>query len=161
VGGFFAGQWTVDLGYGPHLGPDPLSGYCLAGPGGCEGLSLCFKARTWSYQEINAAFLTLHAHQRECFELVVGKSPPRLYGRLAFPMDIQNFACEMQKFLQRTAKEYHGGAGKQEPPFKPPWWDETDWEARERQLWIQEHEERKKDGRIAATKILGRLKEEV
>jgi hypothetical protein len=158
VGSFFGSQWAIDLAYGPHLGPYPLDGFCLAGPGGMVGLSLCFEPRDWTYREINEAILTLHSCQDECFQLVTQGNAPRLAGRLPCPMDLQNFCCETQKFLPQTAQNaYLGGAGRQSPPTLPVWWHEKDWEEKERAEWVADYQERKRAGNVAAT-LIERLK---
>jgi hypothetical protein len=157
VGGFFAAQWALDLAYGPHLGNITLDNFCLAGPGGKEGLSLCFMPREWTYAEINQAILILHEHQDESFQIATGRPAPRLAGRPPFPMDVQNMCCELQKHLKKTADPYHGQGGKQTEPHLPKWW--TKEVARSKA--VTDYERDKLEGKIAATRILGRLKERI
>jgi hypothetical protein len=123
IGVFLSAQWAIDLIYSGFLKAWPDENFCLSGNGAMAGMSLCFRPRTWSYSEVNAAICALARHTDFCFELVTGRKAPRLEGRLPLTMDQQNMNCELQKWLLYSAQHlYTGGGGRQNSPLLPSWW---------------------------------------
>jgi DNA polymerase I-like protein with 3'-5' exonuclease and polymerase domains len=124
VADFHASQWAIDLSYTTFL-RGKLEDFIWVGPGACKGISLWFQPRAWSWAAVNDTLRLLTAHQEYCYPLVNGGEPaPRLQGRLAFKQDVQNHACETQKYLLRpdSLRVYRGSGGKQPPPLLPRWW---------------------------------------
>jgi DNA polymerase-1 len=123
VGPFHASQMTIDLSYSDFL-KGKLEDFVWAGPGACKGVGLWFQPHAWSWAAVNHTLRLLTQHQEYCYQLVNGEPAPRLQGRLAFAQDVQNHACETQKYLLRsdTLRLYRGDGGRQNPPLLPRWW---------------------------------------
>ena len=51
IGNFKAGQFALDLNYGPHLGL-PVDNFVIAGPGAQKGIDRCFSAHDKRYDEV-------------------------------------------------------------------------------------------------------------
>jgi hypothetical protein len=123
IGDFHASQITIDLAYSDFL-KGRLEDFIWAGPGACQGVGLWFEPRSWSWAAVNDALRLLTIHQEACYMLVNKEPALRLQGRLAFMQDVQNHACETQKYFLRpdNLRVYRGSGSRQDPPLLPRWW---------------------------------------
>jgi hypothetical protein len=122
VGDFKAGQFALDLNYGPHLHL-PIDTFALAAPGACNGIDRCFAAHGKRYNEV---IRLVCQYQDDCSLAAVGSKVPRLQGRAPAPMTVQNWFCEIGKYLRGYSKNKYSvpaGTIKSLPePILPPWW---------------------------------------
>ena len=122
LGDFKAGQFALDLNYGPHLHL-PIDNFVIAGPGACKGIDRCFAAHGKRYNEV---IRLVCQYQDECSLAAVGSEVPRLRGRAPAPMTVQNWFCEIGKYLRGYSKNKYSvpaGTIKSLPePVLPPWW---------------------------------------
>jgi alpha-glutamyl/putrescinyl thymine pyrophosphorylase clade 1 len=121
IGDFKAGQFALDLNYGPHLRL-PVGDFVIAGPGARNGVNRCFNAHGKRYNEV---IRLVCQYQDECSLAAVGSEVPRLQSRAPAPMTVQNWFCEIGKYLRGDSKKYRVPAGTIKPlpePVLPPWW---------------------------------------
>jgi hypothetical protein len=122
IGDFKAGQFALDLNYGPPLRL-PVGNFVIAGPGARNGMNNCFSAHGKLHDEV---IRLVCRHQDECSLAAVGEPVPRLHGRAPAPMTVQNWFCEISKYLRGYSKNtYSVPAGTIKPlpePVLPPWW---------------------------------------
>jgi hypothetical protein len=122
IGDFKAGQFALDLNYGPHLRLQ-IDSFVIAGPGARNGIDRCFAAHRKRYDEV---IRLVCQYQAECSLAAVGSEIPRLQGRAPAPMTTQNWFCELFKYLRGGSKnKYSVPAGTIKPlpePILPPWW---------------------------------------
>jgi hypothetical protein len=122
LGDFKAGQFALDLNYGPHLHL-PIDNFVIAGPGSCNGIDRCFAAHGKRYNEV---IRLVCQYQDDCSLAAVGSKVPRLQGRAPAPMTVQNWFCEIGKYLRGYSKNKYSvpaGTIKSLPePVLPPWW---------------------------------------
>ena len=122
IGDFKAGQFALDLNYGPHLRL-PVDSFVIAGPGARKGVDCCFAAHGKRY---DAVIRLVRRYQDECSLAAVGSEVPRLQGRVPAAMTVQNWFCEIGKFLRGKSKNnYSVPTGTIKPLPKavlPPWW---------------------------------------
>jgi DNA polymerase-1 len=122
IGDFKAGQFALDLDYGPHLRL-PVDKFVIAGTGARNGVDRCFTAHGKRY---DAVIRLVRRYQDECSLAAIGSKVPRLRGRAPAPMTVQNWFCEISKYLRGYSKnKYSVPAGTIKPlpePILPPWW---------------------------------------
>jgi hypothetical protein len=122
VGDFKAGQFALDLNYGPHLRL-AVDDFIIAGSGAIKGVRRCFVKHERRYNEVIAL---VHQYQDECSLAAVGSEVPRLQGRAPAAMTAQNWFCEIEKYLRGKSKyKYSVPTGTIKPlpePVLPPWW---------------------------------------
>jgi hypothetical protein len=122
LGDFKSGQFALDLNYGRHLRL-PIDSFVIAGPGGRSGINRCFTAHGKRYNEV---IRLVCRHQDDCSLAAVGSKVPRLQDRAPAPMTVQNWFCEISKYLRGYSKnKYTVGPGAIKPlpePILPPWW---------------------------------------
>ena len=122
IGDFKSGQFALDLNYGAHLRL-PVGNFVIAGPGARNGIDRCFSAHGKRYAEV---IRLVCQYQDECSLAAVGAELPRLRGRAPAPMTVQNWFCEISKYLRGKSKnKYNVPAGIIKPipePVLPPWW---------------------------------------
>jgi hypothetical protein len=122
LGSFKAGQFALDLNYGPHLYL-PVDCFVVAGPGARNGIDRCFAAHGKRYNEV---IRLICQYQDECSLAAVGSKVARLQGWAPAPMTVQNWFCEISKYLRGDSKnKYSVPAGTIKPlpePILPPWW---------------------------------------
>jgi 5-hmdU DNA kinase-like protein len=122
IGDFKSGQFALDLNYGPHLRL-PVGNFVIAGPGACNGIDRCFAAHGKRYNEV---IRLVCRYQDECSLSAVGSEVPRLRGRAPASMTVQNWFCEISKYLRGYSKnKYIATPGTIKPlpePILPPWW---------------------------------------
>jgi DNA polymerase-1 len=122
LGDFKSGQFALDLNYGPHLRL-PVGNFIIAGPGARNGIDHCFSAHGKRYDEV---IRLVCQYQDECSLAAVGSKVPRLHGRAPAPMTVQNWFCEISKYLRGYSKNTYsvpGGTIRPLPePLLPPWW---------------------------------------
>jgi hypothetical protein len=122
IGDFKAGQFALDLNYGPHLRL-PIDSFVIAGPGARNGIDRCFAAHGKRYDEV---IRLVCQYQDECSLAAVGSETPRLRGRAPAAMTAQNWFCEISKYLRGYSKNRYSvpaGTIKTLPePILPPWW---------------------------------------
>jgi hypothetical protein len=122
IGDFKAGQFALDLNYGPHLHL-PIDNFVIAGPGAQTGVQCCFAAHGKQYNEV---IRLVCRYRNECSLAAVGETVPRLQSRAPAPMTVQNWFCEVSKYLRGHSKnKYNVPAGTIKPlpePVLPPWW---------------------------------------
>jgi hypothetical protein len=122
IGDFKSGQFALDLNYGPHLRL-PVGTFAIAGLGARSGVDRCFAAHGKRYNEV---IRLVCRHQDDCSLASVGSKVPRLRGRAPAPMTVQNWFCELFKYLRGGSKnKYSVPAGTIKPlpePILPPWW---------------------------------------
>ena len=122
IGDFKSGQFALDQNYGPHLRL-PVGTFAIAGLGARSGVDRCFAAHGKRYNEV---IRLVCRHQDDCSLASVGSKVPRLRGRAPAPMTVQNWFCELFKYLRGGSKnKYSVPAGTIKPlpePILPPWW---------------------------------------
>jgi hypothetical protein len=122
IGDFKAGQFALDLNYGPYLHLS-VDNFVIAGPGARNGIDRCFSARGQRYDEV---IRLVCQYQDECSLAAIGSKVPRLQGRAPAAMTAQNWFCEIGKYLRGKSKNnYIVPAGTIKPlpePVLPPWW---------------------------------------
>jgi DNA polymerase I len=122
IGNFKAGQFALDLNYGPHLGL-PVDSFVIAGPGAQKGVDRCFAAHGKRFNEVISLVCL---YQDECSRAAVGEPVPRLDGRAPAPMTVQNWFCENGKYLRGYSKDRYnvpdGIVSLLPEPILPPWW---------------------------------------
>jgi hypothetical protein len=120
--GDLGGQFALDLNYGPHLRL-PVDNFVIAGSGAQTGVDRCFAAHGKRYDEV---IRLVRRYQDECCLAAVGSEVPRLQGRVPAAMTVQNWFCEISKYLRGYSKNtYSVPAGTIKPlpkPVLPPWW---------------------------------------
>jgi hypothetical protein len=122
IGDFKAGQFVLDLNYGPH--PHlPVDDFVITGPGARNGANRCFNAHGKRY---HAVIRLVCQYQDECSLAAVGSRVPRLQGRAPGPMTVQDWLCEVSKYFRGDSKNKYSiraGTIKTLPaPALPPWW---------------------------------------
>lgn len=122
IGDFKAGQIALDLNYGPHLGL-PVERFVIAGPGAQKGVNRCFAAHDKRFDEVIRLVCLC---QDACSRAAIGEPVPRLHGRAPAPMTVQNWFCEISKYLRGHSKNKYsvsdGIVGLLPKPILPPWW---------------------------------------
>jgi DNA polymerase I len=122
IGDFKAGQFALDLDYGPHLRL-PVDKFVIAGTGARNGVDRCFTAHGQRYAEV---IRLVCRHQDECSGAAIGEPVPRLHGRAPAPMTVQNWFCEISKYLRGYSKNKYsvpaGIVSLLPKPILPPWW---------------------------------------
>jgi hypothetical protein len=122
IGDFKAGQFALDLNYGPHLRL-PIDNFVIAGPGARNGVDRCFTAHCQKYHKV---IRLVCRYQDECSLAAIGEPVRRLQGRAPAPMTVQNWFCEVGKYLLGYSKNKYSvpaGTIKILPePVLPPWW---------------------------------------
>jgi alpha-glutamyl/putrescinyl thymine pyrophosphorylase clade 1 len=110
------------INYGPHLRL-PVDNFVIAGPGAQTGVDRCFAAHGKRYNEV---IRLVCQYQDECSLAAVASEVPRLQSRAPAPMTVQNWFCEISKYLRGCSKNtYSVPAGTIKPlpePVLPPWW---------------------------------------
>jgi len=121
-GDFKAGQFALDLNYGPHLRL-PIDSFVIAGRGARSGIDRCFAAHGKRYSQV---IRLVCQYQDDCSLAAFGSKVPRLQGRAPAPMTVQNWFCEIGKYLRGYSKNKYSvpaGTIKSLPePVLPPWW---------------------------------------
>jgi hypothetical protein len=124
-GDFKSGQFALDLNYGPHLRL-PVGNFVIAGPGARNGINRCFVAHGKRYNEV---IRLVCQYQDECSLAAVSSNVPQLQSRAPAPMTVQNWFCEIGKYLRgENMDNYSVPAGMIKPlpePDLPPWWCAT------------------------------------
>jgi hypothetical protein len=122
IGDFKAGQFALDLNYGQYLRL-PVDDFVIAGPGARNGIGRCFSAHGQRYDEV---IRLVCQYQDECSLAAVGETVPRLQSRAPAPMTVQNWFCEISKYLRGYSKNTYSvpaGTIKLLPEsVLPPWW---------------------------------------
>jgi hypothetical protein len=122
IGDFKSGQFALDLNYGPHLRL-PVGTFVIAGPGARSGIDRCFAAHGKRYNQV---IRLVCQYQDDCSLAAVGSKVPRLQGQAPAPITVQNWFCELFKYLRGGSKnKYSVPAGTIKPlpePILPPWW---------------------------------------
>jgi hypothetical protein len=122
IADFKAGQFALDLIYGQYLHL-PVDNFVIAGSGAQNGVDRCFLAHGQRYDEL---IRLVCRRQDECSLAAVGSELPRLQGRAPAPMTVQNWFCEISKYLRGYSKnKYSVPAGTIKPlpePVLSPWW---------------------------------------
>jgi 5-hmdU DNA kinase-like protein len=122
LGDFKSGQFALDLNYGLHLRL-PVGNFVIAGPGARNGIDRCFSAHGQRYDEV---IRLVCQYQDECSLAAIGSEVPRLQDRAPAPMTVQNWFCEISKYLRGYSKNKYSvpaGTIKHLPePVLPPWW---------------------------------------
>ena len=97
--------------------------FVIAGPGARNGIDRCFAAHGKRYNEVIRLVCRC---QDECSLAVVGSEVPRFQSRAPAPMTVQNWFCEVSKYLRGDSKnKYSVPAGTNKPlpeAILPPWW---------------------------------------
>jgi alpha-glutamyl/putrescinyl thymine pyrophosphorylase clade 1 len=116
IGDFKAGQFALDLNYGPHLRL-PVGNFVIAGPGARNGIDRCFAAHGKRY---DAVIRLVRRYQDVCSLAAVSEPVPRLHDRAPAPMTVQNWSCEISKYLRGESKnKYSVPAGTIKPLPEP------------------------------------------
>ena len=101
----------------------PVDNFVIAGPGARNGIDRCFSAHGQRYDEV---IRLICQYQDECCLAAVASELPRLKGQPPAPMTVQNWFCEISKYLRGDSKnKYNVPAGTIKPllePVLPPWW---------------------------------------
>jgi hypothetical protein len=116
IGDFKAGQFALDFNYGPHLHL-PVDNFVIAGPGAQKGVDRCFAAHGKRY---DGMIRLVCQYQDDSSVAAVGEPVPRLHGRAPAPMTLQNWFCEISKYLRGESKyKYRVPAGTIKPLPEP------------------------------------------
>jgi len=122
IGDFKAGQFALDLNYGPHLRL-PVGNFVIAGPGARNGIDRCFAAHGKRYD----AVIRLVRRYQDVYSLApVGEPVPRLHDRAPAPMTVQIGSAKSASICAARAKT--STASPPEPSslypnqVLPPWW---------------------------------------
>jgi hypothetical protein len=129
-GDFRSAQYSLDLNYGPFLNL-PVDDFVVSGPGCQNGIAgsktapgvVFFNGKRGNFNDV---VMAIHRHQDALSELITGRPVPTLKGRKPSPMSVQNWLCEISKYLRGGSKNtYCVPPNTHKPlpaPLLPAWW---------------------------------------